>query len=152
PSTLDDQRALDAALRFNSKDATAHFLLGVWYFARARTPQALRHWADAREHAPQIPALEASIGLALLYETGDFRQAFDAFHAGIKDDPRNIVNYSGAVVAMTLLGRSAQDRVKELERYPDLKQMPNPLVYELALNRAEAGDFDTATSLFRDRF
>jgi tetratricopeptide (TPR) repeat protein len=152
PSTLDDQRALDAALRFNSKDATAHFLLGVWYFARARTPEALRHWADAREHNPQIPALEASMGLALLYETRDFRRAFDAFDAGVKDDPRNIVNYSGAVVAMTLLGRSAADRVKELERYPDLKQMPNPLVYELALNRAEAGDSEGATSLFRDRF
>jgi hypothetical protein len=42
--------------------------------------------------------------------------------------------------------------VKELERYPDLKQMPNPLVYELALNRAEAGDYEGATSLFHDRF
>ena len=152
PSTLDDKRALEAALRFNSDDATAHYLLGVWYFARAKTPEALRHWADARERNPQIPALEASMGLALLHEARDFRRAFEAFDAGIKDDNRNMVNYSGAVVAMTLLGRSAQDRVKELERYPDLKVMPNPLVYELALNRAEAGDYDGATSLFRDRF
>jgi tetratricopeptide (TPR) repeat protein len=152
PSTLDDKRALEAALRFNSKDATAHYLLGVWYFARAKTPEALRNWADARERNPQIPALDASMGLALLHETRDFGRAFEAFDAGIKDDPRNILNYSGAVVSATLLGRSAQDRVKELERYPDLKQMPNPLVYELALNRAEAGDYDSATGLFRDRF
>jgi tetratricopeptide (TPR) repeat protein len=152
PSTLDDKLALDAALRFNPKDATAHYLLGVWYFARAKTPDALRHWADARDGNPQIPALEASMGLALLHEARDFSRAFEAFEAGIKDDPRNMVNYSGAVVAMTLLGRSAQDRVKELERYPDLKQMPNPLVYELALSRAEAGNYDGAINLFRDRF
>jgi len=152
PSTLDDKLALDAALRFNSKDATAHYLLGVWYFARAKTPEALRHWADARERNPKIPALAASMGLALLHEARDFSRAFEAFDAGIKDDPRNMVNYSGAMVAMTLLGRSAQDRVEELERYPDLKQMPNSLVYELALNRAEAGDHDGAINLFRDRF
>jgi tetratricopeptide (TPR) repeat protein len=152
PSTLDDKRALEAALRFNAKDATAHYLLGVWYFARAKTPEALRHWADARERNPQIPALEASMGLALLHEVRDFSRAFEAFDAGIKDDPRNMVNYSGAVAAMALLGRSARDRVEELERYPDLKQMPNPMVYELALNRAEAGDYDGAIELFHDRF
>jgi len=152
PSTLDDQRALQAALRSNSKDATANYLLGVWYFARTKSKEALRYWAAARQLNPQIPALEASMGLALLHESRDFGRAFEAFDAGIKDDPRNSVNYSGALVAMTLLGRSAQDRVKELERYPDLKQMPNPLVYELALNRAEDGDYDGATSLFRDRF
>lgn len=152
PSTLNDKRALEAALRSNPEDATAHYLLGVWYFARAKTQEALRDWADARKRNPQIPALEASVGLARLHQLRDNNGAFEAFDAGIKDDPRNLVNYSGAVVAMTLLGRSAQDRVKEIERYPDLKQMPNPLVYELALNRVEAGDYDGATELFRDRF
>ena len=152
PSTLNDKRALEAALRSNPADATAHYLLGVWYFARAKTPEALRNWDDARKRNPQIPALEASVGLALLHETRDFSGAFEAFDAGIQDDPRNLVNYSGAVAAMTLLGRSAQDRVKEIERYPDLKHMPDSLVYELALNRAEAGNYDGATSLFRDRF
>src|SRR4029434_10135574 len=121
-------------------------------FARAKTPEALRNWAEARERNPQIPALEASMGLALLHEVRDFSRAFEAFDAGIKDDPRNMVNYSGAVAAMALLGRSARDRVEALERYPDLKQMPSPMVYELALNRAEAGDYDGAIELFHDRF
>jgi predicted Zn-dependent protease len=152
PSTDDDRLALQAALRANPEDATAHYLLGNWYFARAKTPEALREWRAARERNRKIPALDASTGLALLHETRDFGQAFEAFHAGIEDDSRNIVNYSGAVDAMTLLNRSAQERAKELERYPDLGQMPNVLVYELALNRAEAGDHDGAVGLFRDRF
>jgi Tfp pilus assembly protein PilF len=152
PSTLGDKFALEAALRVDANDATADYLLGVWYFARAKTAEALRHWANARNRNPQIPALEASVGLAQLYEARDFSRAFEAFDAGIKDDSRNMVNYSGAVTAMTLLGRAAPDRVKELDRYPDLKQMPNPLVYELALNRAEAGDYDGAVDLFHDRF
>jgi hypothetical protein len=53
---------------------------------------------------------------------------------------------------MALLGKSASDRMKLLERYPDLKQMPTPLVYELALTRAEAGNYEGAVTLFHDRF
>ena len=96
--------------------------------------------------------MEASLGLAFLHETRDFGQAFEAFHAGIEDDSQNVVNYSGAADAMALLGRTAGERVKEMERYPDLRQMPNVLVYELALSRAEARDYDGAASVFSDRF
>jgi tetratricopeptide (TPR) repeat protein len=152
PSTSDDRLALEASLRSNPGDATAHYLLGNWYFARGKTAEALREWRAAHERNRKIPALDASTGLAYLHESRDFGQAFEAFHAGIEDDSRNIVNYSGALDTMTLLGKPVQERVKELERYPDLRQMPNVLVYELALNRAEAGDYDGAAGLFRDRF
>ena len=152
PSSNDDRLALEAAVRSNPQDATAHYLLGNWYFARAKTEEAQREWRAARERDRRIPALEASLGLAFLHETRDFGQAFEAFHAGIEDDSQNLVNYSGAADAMALLGRSAGERVKELERYPDLRQMPNVLVYELALSRAETKDYDGAASLFSDRF
>src|SRR5437763_2463677 len=33
-----------------------------------------------------------------------------------------------------------------------MAQMPTELVFELALNRAEAGDFDAAIALFHNRF
>jgi hypothetical protein len=39
-----------------------------------------------------------------------------------------------------------------VQRYPDLNAMPTELVYELALSRAEAGNYDGAISLFKDRF
>lgn len=152
PSTNDDRLALEAALRANPQDATAHSLLGDWYFARAKTTEALREWKAAHGRNRKIPALSASTGLALLHETRDFGQALEAFQAGIAEDPRNTVNYSGAVDTITLLGKSAEERINELKRYPDFGQMPNVLVYELALNRAEAGDYDGATSVFRDRF
>lgn len=152
PSTLEDKLALEAALRSNPNDPTAHYLLGTWFFARAKTFDALREWEAARRQDPKIPALQASIGLALLHEKRDFDAASKAFDEGIQYDPRNIVNYSGNVAAMSLTGKSAADRVKALERYPDLKQMPTPLVYELALSRAEAGNYDRAVALFHERF
>src|SRR5437660_10284594 len=53
---------------------------------------------------------------------------------------------------MTLLGKSATERVKILERYPDLSRMSTSLVYELALNRAEEGNYQAAMDLFKNRY
>jgi len=152
PNSLEEKQAMEDALGGNIKDATAHYLLGDWYFARSKTQEALREWNAARQLNPRIPALHANIGLALLHEVRDFDSALNAFEDGIKNDPKNIVNYSGAVAAMALLGKSASDRMKSLEAYPDLKQMPTSLVYELALTRAEAGNYEGAVALFHDRF
>jgi tetratricopeptide (TPR) repeat protein len=152
PNTVEDQQALKAAIRTNEKDATAHYLLGIWYFAREKTDEALSEWQQARKLNPQIPVLEASLGLALLHGRRDFAGALNAFEEGIRNDPSNVVNYSGSVAAMTLLAKPAVERVKTLERFPDLDRMPASLVYELALNRAEAGNYDGAIDLFRNRF
>ncbi|OLC98538.1 MAG: hypothetical protein AUH86_04610 [Acidobacteria bacterium 13_1_40CM_4_58_4] len=152
PNRIEDLRALRAAIRINAKDASAHYLLGTWHFARGQTDQALSEWKRAQEINPKIPVLEASTGLALLHAKHEFAAALNAFEEGITNDPLNTVNYSGALVAMTLLGRSPAERVRVLERYPDLSRMPTPLVYELALNRAEEGNYDAALDLFRNRF
>lgn len=152
PSTLDDKQALEAAIQANQGDATAHYLLATWYFARGMVDPALSEWQQAANLNPKIPSLGASIGLALLHNKREFANALSAFEAGIKNDPSNIVNYSGAVSAMTILGRPASDRAGIFERYPDVSLMPGALVYELALNRAEAEEFDAALGLFRNRF
>ena len=152
PSKIEDQRALRAAIRRNERDATAHYLLGTWHFARGPSDSALSEWRRARELNPRIPVLQASTGLALLNIKHEFAAALNAFEEGITNDPLNTVNYSGAVVAMTLLGKPAAERVRALERYPDMNLLPTPLVYELALNRAEQGNYEAARKLFKNRF
>jgi len=152
PNRIEDLRAFRAAIRANEKDASAHYLLGTWHFARGQTDEALAEWKRAGELNPRIPVLQASTGLALLNVKHEFLAALNAFEEGITNDPLNPVNYSAALVAMTLLGKSAAERVRMLERYPNLTRMPTPLVYELALNRAEAGNYGAALELFRSRF
>lgn len=152
PNTAEDYRALKAAIGANENDGTAHYLLGTWYFARGQTGPALDEWQQARKLNPHIPTLQASIGLALLRERRDFAAALNAFEEGSIQDPRNVVNYSGAVSAMSLLGRPAAERARILEQYPDLSHMPTTLVYELALSHAEDGNYAAAIGLFRDRY
>jgi len=152
PNTAEDQLALQAAIRANDNDATAHYLFGTWFFARAETDAALAEWGRARELNPRIPVLDADIGSALLHVKRDFAAALDAFNEGMNTDPTNPVNYSGALTALTLLGKPAEERVKTLERYPDPQHLPTDLLYELALNRAEEGNYDPAIATFRNRF
>ena len=152
PNTIEDQQALEAAIRANENDATAHYLLGTWYFARERTEEAIGEWQKARKLNARIPVLEASLGLALLHMKRDFAGALNVFAEGMKNDPSNVVNYSGSVAAMAVLGKPAAERVKALELYPDLGRMPTSLVYELALNRAEGGDYKGAIDSFQNRF
>jgi len=78
--------------------------------------------------------------------------ALEVFREGIHNDRRNEAGYLGADQALSILNRPSKDRVQALELYPDPTQMPPQLVFELALNRAEAGDFEGATALFRNRF
>ena len=152
PDTAEDFNSLKAALRQNENDASAHFLLGSWYFARGESDLALGEWNRARAINSSLPVLDASTGLALLHVKGKFDDALQVFEEGIKNDPRNVINYSGALAAATLLNKPPVERARIIERYPDMNAMPTALVYELALSRAEAGNYDGATSLFKNRF
>jgi Flp pilus assembly protein TadD len=152
PDSGEEFSALNAALNKNENDASARALLGDWYFARGEADLALDEWTRARANNPALPIVAASVGLGLLRVKGNFDGALEAFEQGIKNDPRNITNYEGAVAATTLLGKPATERVKILEGYPDFDAMPTNLVFELALSRAEAGDYGGATKMFNERF
>jgi hypothetical protein len=96
--------------------------------------------------------LDASLGRALLHIKNDPENALEVFLEGIHSDRRNEAGYLGADQALSILNKPSKERVQFLELYPDMTQMPSELVFELALNRAEAGNFDGATALFRNRF
>jgi tetratricopeptide (TPR) repeat protein len=136
----------------NASDANAHYLLGTLYFSRALSQQALTEWENARKLNPKIPVLDASLGLELLHVKNDPEAALEVFREGIHNDARNEAGYLGADQTLSILNKPSSERVQALELYPDVAQMPTQLVFELALNLAEAGDFDRATALFRNRF
>ncbi len=152
PNTAEALQVLHSALQVNPQDATAHYLLGTFDFSRGLTEPALTEWTKAREINPKIPVLDASMGLALMRIKHDPSAALKAFRSGLSSDPQNDQIYFGLDQALSLLASPASDRVSALEKYPDPAQMPEPLVYELALNRAEAGDFKRALELFHGRF
>jgi tetratricopeptide (TPR) repeat protein len=113
---------------------------------------ALGEWLQARKSNPQIPVLDASLGLALLHQKHDAELALSSFRNGLQNDANNVTVYLGADQALSLLSKPASDRVQVLEKYPQLTDAPSSLIFELILNLAEAGDFPRAESLFHNRF
>ena len=152
PSSAQELDVLRAALRENPEDGTAHYLLGTLYFSRGLTEDALVEWNAARKFAPGLPVLHASLGRVLLQAKNDPEGALAAFREGLRNDPNNVALYVGIDQALSLLKRPARERVDALQLYPDRANMPTRLIYELILSLAEAGEYDAATALFRNRF
>jgi tetratricopeptide (TPR) repeat protein len=152
PSTGEEFIVLSAAVRADPEDATAHYLLGTLYFSRGLTERALEEWSRARQLNPGIPVLDASLGKAMLYEKHDPENALAAFREGQGSDPANVSIYLGADQALSFLARPAAERVQFLQTYPNLKDAPSSLIFELILNLAEARDFPRAENLFHGRF
>jgi len=152
PSRAEDLEVLQAAVRANPDDMTARYLLGTQLFARGLTDDALTEWNVARHAQAPIPVLHADIGRVMLREKHDASGALQVFREGLAVDPLNRKLYEGMDAALSLMGRPARELAASLERYPDQAHMPAELVYALALDRAEAREFDGALGLFRGRF
>ena len=152
PNRPEDLEVLRAAIRADADDATAHYLLGTQYFSRGLTDDALAEWNAARRLNASIPVLDADVGRALLRVKHDAAGALEAFREGLSADPTNMELYTGMEQALSILARPASERVAALERFPDQANMAAELVYSLALNRSETGDFAGAAALFRNRF
>ena len=152
PSRAEDLAVLRAAVQANPDDMTAHYLLGTQFFARGLVDKALTEWNIARHANAAIPVLHADIGRVMLREKHDSSGALQVFREGLKVDPLNRELYEGEDESLSLMGRPARELVAALEQYPDPPHMPAELVYALALDRAEAFQFDGAIALFHDRF
>ncbi|MGD0735506.1 MAG: DUF5107 domain-containing protein [Terracidiphilus sp.] len=156
PSTDTDRIVLEAAIAANAKDANAQYLLGTLLFSEGSTDEGMEHWTLAKRLAPQMPVLDADIGDALLKLKHNPLQALAFFQDGMRNDPDNAQVYDGMDQAMSLTGASAAERAAALSQYPSAdsqdSKMPANLAYQLALTRAEAGQYEQALALFKDRF
>ncbi|WP_213803544.1 DUF5107 domain-containing protein [Granulicella sp. dw_53] len=156
PSTETDRLVLENALLANNKDATAHYLLGTLLFSKGLYDVGIQHWTEAKQLAPHLPIVDLDLGKAWLQIKGNTQLALPSFLEGVQNDPDNAEIYTGLDQAMSLTRVGAKERAAALSRYPltDAPQskMPANLVYQLALTRAEAGQYEQALSLFKDRF
>jgi Flp pilus assembly protein TadD len=152
PSGAMSDEVLRAAVTADAKDATATYLLGTLEFSTGRTEDGLEKWRRAAALNEKLPSVDASIGRALFGIHHDAEGALVAFERGVENDPENVEDYLGADRAMSVLQLPAAKRSEILARYPGGPEPPTDLVYELALNLAEAGQFDRARALFEHRY
>lgn len=152
PSGAQTARVLEAALKNDANDATAHYLLGMLEFSAGMTESAEAHWTRAHDLHAALPGLEANRGLARLHIDSDPQGALAAFREGLKNDSSNDAIYIGMDQALSILKQPASEFIAAMDQYPDKLDMRPGLVYELALHQAEAGNYTAARDLLRNRF
>jgi len=156
PSSPTDRVVLEAALAANQKDATAHYLLGTLLFSKGLTDAGMAEWTEAKQLAPHLPVIDVDLGDFFLKLKNDPQRALKSFREAMKNDPDNEEAYIGLDEAMSLTGASAEERADLLSEYPSAdaadSKMPVDLVYQLALTRAEAKQFERALAPFKNRF
>jgi tetratricopeptide (TPR) repeat protein len=151
PNRPESLVVLRRALEVDPKDATARFLLGSLFLAGGQADEALAEWERARVLDPRLPVLHRNTGFTHLYARGAAAEALRVFEEGMGADPENVELYEGADQALSLLGRTPEERIAALRRHP-ASALPSRLVYKLALALAEAGRFAEAEALFPGRF
>jgi len=156
PSSQMDELTLEAALTESDEDANAHYLLGTLLFSKGLYDEGILHWTKAKQLSPRLPIVDADLGKAWLQLKHDPVRALASFRDGSQIDRDNSEIYVGLDQAMSLTDVPAQQRAAALSLYPQAdaaqSRMPANLVYQLALTRAEAGQFQQALSLFQGRF
>ena len=152
PERRETLLVLRAALARNPADASAHYLLGTLLFSKGVTDQAIAEWRRAASLRPDIPALDASLGRALLEIEHSPANAAAVFQHGFQVDPANPALYTGMDKAMRQMGRPAAQRVAMLEKFPADADMPADLVRALVDALREDGRDDQADALLAKHF
>lgn len=153
PSMPVEETALRFALSRDVTNAQADALLGTLLFSRGLVDEGVSSWTRALLLDRRTPVAGVQLAKAQMELLHDPSGALDTLRNAVMSDPQNAEVYPMLVQAMSIGNTSAAERVRALERYPnDPAKMPAPVVYQLALARAEAGNFDGAEQLFHDRF
>ena len=152
PNRPEEFAVLGAALARDPRDASAHFLLGELAMAAGLYDSAIAEWRRAAAIRPAIPTLHRDLGYALLAAGRPAAEARAAFEVGVGRDSLNVGVYVGLDSTLVLLGATAVERARALDRFPVADSMPVLLVYRYARLLAEAGRLDDAERQFRGRF
>jgi tetratricopeptide (TPR) repeat protein len=89
PSRPGSVTVLEAALKQNPNDATAHALLGSLYFNFRMTDEAIAEWQKARAIRKDLPALHRNLGRALLEIKMNVPAAVEVLAEGLRVEPKN---------------------------------------------------------------
>ena len=151
PNRPESFDVLKRAMEVNPRDANAHALLGDLYMSGGMEEEAMKQWSRARAIDPGLPALLRNMGYTAMYLKEPPERAIEYFTDGVKYDAQNAENYLGLERALKEAGRPAQEQAAALQKFSG-EHAPAVLVFQLARDLAEAGQYDAAVKELADHF
>lgn len=147
PNEAESFAVLRAALAANAQDASAHFLLGALLFSKGIVDPAIEEWRRAEALNPKIPALQLSLGRALLEIKKQPAEAVAELQRGLAAEPMNSALYIELDQAMGQTGKSASQCAEMMKSFPEPALMSSDLVRALVERLRQANRIAEANAL-----
>ena len=151
PHRLEDFQLLEWALAQDGADPGAGYALGNWLYSRREHPQAIRAWEGARSARPGFPTVWRNLGLAAYNRAGDGAEALRCYREALRLDPGDARILFELDQLEKLTGAPPADRLRRLERSPELVAARDDLSLEHAALLNLAGRPGEALALLAGR-
>ncbi len=132
PSRLEEIVVLEWALAKSSEMWMPCYLLGNLFYDRRRYEEAIQHWEISAQENPSFATVHRNLGIALFNIRQDPARALKSFETAFAANPHDARVLYERDQLWKRTGRSPQERLDELARYPMLVEMRDELSVEVA--------------------
>ncbi len=151
PNKIEEVLILQDAMRLNPDDARALYYLGnLWYDKRQYT-EAIACWSQAARLDGAFPTVFRNLALAAYNKLGDKEQALTAMEKAFSLDTRDARVLMELDQLYKITGRGFAERLRLLEKYPELVQQRDDLYLERVVLYNNLREYEKAKSLLAAR-
>jgi len=151
PHRLEEFVFLQAAVSAYPEDARAAYYLGNLLYDQRKHREAIALWEQAARRDPSFSTVWRNLGIAFFNILGDGPLARSAFDQAIRANPMDARILYERDQLWKRLGESPEERLVELERYPELVRLRDDLSVEFAGLHNQTGQHEKALSLLVSR-
>jgi tetratricopeptide (TPR) repeat protein len=151
PHRLEEFIFLQAAVSAYPEDARAAYYLGNLLYDRRRHREAIALWEQSARRDPSFSTVWRNLGIAYFNILEDGPLARSAFDQAIRANPMDARILYERDQLWKRLGESPEQRLAELERYPELVGLRDDLSVEFAGLHNQTGQHEKALSLLVSR-
>ncbi len=132
PSRLEEIIVLEWALAKSSEIWMPCYLLGNLFYDRRRYEEAIQQWESAAKVNPSFATVHRNLGIALFNIRQDPARALKSFETAFAANPYDARVLYECDQLWKRTGRSPEERLDELVRYPMLVEIRDELSVEVA--------------------
>jgi len=151
PSRLEEMIVLEWGLSKDSEMWMTHYLLGNLLYDRRRYDEAIQLWESAAKQNPSIATVHRNLGIAYFNVRRDQERAVKNFETAFAANPQDARVLYERDQLRKRTGRSPEDRLGELLRYPALVEARDDLSVEVATLLNQVGRPDESLQLLLNR-
>ena len=151
PARLEEIAILESAMRANSGDAKAPYYLGNLFYDRRRHAEAIQLWEKSAKLNPQFSIVWRNLGIGYFNISQKPVQARAAYDRAFKVNPADARLLFERDQLWKRLGEKPANRLRELEKFPQLVAQRDDLSVEFCALLNQAGRHVEAMQLLAER-